>query len=141
MIFGVGSFAGVTVAGRFSDTHSQVLIVVGGTSLVIGWIAMALTAANPVFLLGLVFTQGLLGFAVGSTLITRVLYMATGAPTMGGSYATAALNAGATAGPLLGAFALGMMPGALGPVWVAVTTSGAATLLAMVLRDQTVPRQ
>ena len=99
----------------------------------LGWVAFALFATNPVALLGLVFAQGALGFTVGSTLITRVLYAAAGAPTMSGSYATAALNVGAAVGPVLAAAALSVMPGALGPVWVAVIATAAALLLAVPL--------
>lgn len=133
VLFGVGSFIGVTVAGRLSDARPRIVIVAGGSVLVLGWIALALFATNPVALLGLVFAQGVVGFAVGSTLITRVLYAAAGAPTMAGSYATAALNVGAAVGPVLAAAALGVMPGALGPVWVAVATTAAALLLTIPL--------
>ena len=133
VLFGVGSFIGVTVAGRLADARPRVVIMGGGSVLVLGWVALALFATNPVALLGLVFAQGVLGFAVGSTLITRVLYAAAGAPTMAGSYATAALNVGAAVGPILAAAALGVMPGALGPVWVAVTTTAAALLLTIPL--------
>ena len=131
VLFGVGSFIGVTVAGRLSDARPGIVIVGGGSVLVLGWVALALFATNPVALLGLVFTQGVLGFAVGSTLITRVLYAAAGAPTMAGSYATAALNVGAAAGPVLAAAALGVTSSALGPVWVAVIVTAAALLLAI----------
>ena len=133
VLFGVGSFIGVTVAGRLSDARPRIVIVGGGSVLVLGWLALAIFATNPVALLGLVFAQGVLGFAVGSTLITRVLYAAAGAPTMAGSYATAALNVGAAVGPILAAAALGVIPGALGPVWVAVTTTAAALLLTIPL--------
>lgn len=133
VLFGIGSFVGVTAAGRFSDAGPRFVIVAGGSILVLGWIAWALFASNPVALLGLVFTQGMLGFAVGSTLITRVLYAAAGAPTMAGSYATAALNVGAAVGPVLATAALGMMSGALGPVWVAVVATAVALLVAVPL--------
>lgn len=133
VLFGVGSFFGVTAAGRLSDARPRIVIVVGGSVLVLGWVALALFATNPAALLGLVFTQGVLGFAVGSTLITRVLYAAPGAPTMAGSYATAALNVGAATGPVLAAAALSVRPGALGPVWVAVIVTTAALLLAVAL--------
>lgn len=131
VLFGVGSFIGVTVAGRLSDARPRIVIVGGGSVLVLGWLALATFATNPIALLGLVFAQGVLGFAVGSTLITRVLYAAAGAPSMAGSYATAALNVGAAAGPILAATALGVVPGALGPVWVAVIVTAAALLLAI----------
>ena len=133
VLFGVGSFIGVTVAGRLSDARPRIVIVGGGSVLVLGWVALALFATNPVALLGLVFAQGVVGFAVGSTLITRVLYAAAGAPTMAGSYATAALNVGAAAGPVLASAALSVMPGALGPVWVAALATTTALLLAVPL--------
>jgi DHA1 family chloramphenicol resistance protein-like MFS transporter len=140
VLFGVGSFIGVTIGGRLSDSRPQLLIVVGGGLLLLGWIALAVFATNPAVLLGLVLTQGILGFAVGSTLITRVLYAAAGAPTMGGSYATAALNAGAAVGPVLAAASLGTTPGDLGPVWVAAATTGAALLLTLPLLPVIAPR-
>ncbi len=133
VLFGVGSFIGVTVAGRFSDSRPRIVIVGGGSILVLGWIAVAIFATNPVALLGLIFAQGVLGFAVGSTLITRVLYAAASAPTMAGAYATAALNIGAAVGPVLAAVALSVMPGALGPVWVAVVATATALLVAVPL--------
>ena len=133
VLFGVGSFIGVTVAGRLSDARPRLVVVGGGSVLVLGWVALALFATNPVALLGLVFTQGVLVFAVGSTLITRVLYAAASAPTMAGSYATAALNVGAAAGPVLASAALSVMPGALGPVWVAALATTTALLLAVPL--------
>lgn len=133
VLFGVGSFIGVNIAGRLSDSRPQLLIVVGGGLLLLGWIALAVFATNPVALFGLVLAQGILGFAVGSTLITRVLYAAAGAPTMGGAYATAALNVGAAVGPVLAAASLGTTPGDLGPVWVAAASTGAALLLTLPL--------
>ncbi|MGO2934036.1 Cmx/CmrA family chloramphenicol efflux MFS transporter [Microbacterium sp.] len=141
VLFGVGSFIGVTAAGRLSDARPRIVIVVGGSVLVLGWVALALFATNPVALLGLVFTQGVLGFAVGSTLITRVLYAAPGAPTMAGSYATAALNVGAATGPVLAAAALSVRPGALGPVWVAAIATTAALLLAVALLRRIAPAE
>lgn len=87
---------------------------------------MAPLAAHPVALLSLVFVQGGLAFAVGSTVIARVLYAAAGAPTMGSSYATAALNVGAAAGPAIGAAAFAAGAGALAPVWIAVVLTGVA---------------
>lgn len=134
VLFGAGSFAGVTVAGRLSDSRPGVVIGVGGPLLVLGWIALALVAAHAVVLLVLVFVQGALSFAVGSTLITRVLYSATDAPSMGGSYATAALNVGAACGPALAAISLGGSAGALGPVWVAAGLTASAVLASMPLR-------
>nr|WP_106814938.1 Cmx/CmrA family chloramphenicol efflux MFS transporter [Microbacterium timonense] len=133
VLFGIGSFIGVTVAGHLSDRRPRAVITVGGVLLLLGWIAMAASASQPVVLLALVPLQGILSFAVGSTLITRMLYAATEGPTMGGSYATAALNLGAAAGPLLGAATLTTTLGDVGPVWVAAFATAVALSLALPL--------
>ena len=127
VLFGAGSFAGVTVAGRFSDRRPGLVAAVCWPSLLVGWPLLALLAGNPAALLILAFVQGAMSFALGSTLITRVLYEAAGAPTLAGSYATAALNVGAAAGPLAAAATLGTAAGRLGPLWA----SGALVLLAL----------
>lgn len=131
MLFGVGSFLGVSLAGRLSDHRPGRVLAVGGPLLVLGWLTLAMLAGHPWLLLVLVLAQGVLAFAVGSTLIARVLYAAAGAPTMGGSYATAALNLGAACGPAIGA--LSLASGTLGPIWVAAGLSGIALLAALPL--------
>ncbi|MPY49343.1 Cmx/CmrA family chloramphenicol efflux MFS transporter [Streptomyces acidicola] len=134
VLFGVGSFAGVTVAGRLSDRRPGLVLAVGGPLLLIGWPALAVLADQPIALFALVFVQGTLSFALGSTLITRVLYEAAGAPTMAGSYATAALNIGAAAGPLIAATTLSTAVGNLGPLWTSGLLVAVALLIAFPLR-------
>jgi DHA1 family chloramphenicol resistance protein-like MFS transporter len=128
VLFGAGSFVGVSVAGRLADRHSRLILGAGSPLLLAGWLTLALVAPRPVALLVLVFVQGALAFAVGSTLITQVLYAATDAPTMGGAFATAALNVGAAAGPAIVAAAV-PETSSLGPVWVAAALTGVAVLV------------
>ncbi|MGX1226696.1 Cmx/CmrA family chloramphenicol efflux MFS transporter [Streptomyces ambofaciens] len=134
VLFGAGSFVGVTIAGRLSDQRPGLVLAVGGPLLLLGWPALAMLADEPVALFPLVFVQGALSFAWGSTLITRVLYEAAGAPTMGGSYATAALNAGAAVGPLAAATTLGSAAGDLGPLWASGLMIAVALLIAFPFR-------
>ncbi|MGW4821735.1 Cmx/CmrA family chloramphenicol efflux MFS transporter [Streptomyces sp. NPDC004227] len=134
MLFGAGSFVGVTAAGRLSDQRPGLVIGVGGPLLLIGWPALAVLADEPVALFALAFVQGALSFALGSTLITRVLYEAAGAPTMAGSYATAALNVGAAVGPLIAAMTLSTEVGNLGPLWTSGLLVAIALLIAFPLR-------
>lgn len=75
-----------------------------------------------------------MSFALGGTLITRVLYEAADAPTMAGSYATAALNVGAALGPLVAATTLRTAVGDLGPLWTSGLLVGLALLVAFPLR-------
>ncbi|MER7053714.1 MULTISPECIES: Cmx/CmrA family chloramphenicol efflux MFS transporter [unclassified Streptomyces] len=137
VLFGLGSFAGVTVAGRLSDQRPGTVIAVAGPLLLVGWPALAVLADEPAVLLALVFVQGALSFALGSTLITRVLYEAEGAPTMAGSYATVALNVGAAVGPLIAATTLGSGAGNLGPLWSSAFLIAVALLTALPLRTVT----
>ncbi|RKN26124.1 Cmx/CmrA family chloramphenicol efflux MFS transporter [Micromonospora musae] len=134
VLFGIGSFAGVNLGGRLADQHPGVVIAVGGPLLLLGWVALAGLAVQPVALLLLAFVQGTLSFALGSTLIARVLYEAADAPTMGGSYATAALNVGAAGGPVVAAATLGTGAGDLGPVWASAFLIAVALLVALPLR-------
>ncbi|MEV8393118.1 MULTISPECIES: Cmx/CmrA family chloramphenicol efflux MFS transporter [unclassified Streptomyces] len=132
-LFGLGSFAGVTISGRLADVRPVPLLVAGGVALLVGWAVFALTAGNPVAAGAFVFVQGSLSFAVGSTLISRVLYMATAAPTLAGGLATAAFNVGGAIGPWAGGVAIGAGLGFRAPLWVsallvalALATAGVA---------------
>ncbi|MFC9234352.1 Cmx/CmrA family chloramphenicol efflux MFS transporter [Streptomyces decoyicus] len=129
-LFGLGSFVGVGLGGRLADTRPVPLLVAGGAALLLGWTVLALTAGNPVAALVLVFVQGALSFAVGSTLVSQVLYAATGAPTLGGGFATAALNVGAAIGPWCGGAALTAGLGFRSPLWVSALLTALALVLA-----------
>ncbi|MED7923167.1 Cmx/CmrA family chloramphenicol efflux MFS transporter [Nonomuraea sp. LP-02] len=133
-LFGLGSFAGVSVAGRLSDTRPAQLLAGGGIALLAGWALLAATAGNPVAAVLLAFVQGALAFAVGSALIARALYAASGAPSLGGSFATAALNVGAAVGPALGGLALAAGLGHRSPAWAAVVLVAAALLVGVLAR-------
>lgn len=135
VMFGIGSFLGVTIAGRLSDRRPGLVLAVAGPLLLTRWIALASVASHPVMLFVLLLVQGLLSFGVGSTVITGVLYAASGAPTLGGSYATAALNAGAAAGPVLGALGLATGLGPSAPIWIAAAlTAGALVIMCLTRR-------
>ncbi|MEV5674286.1 MULTISPECIES: Cmx/CmrA family chloramphenicol efflux MFS transporter [unclassified Streptomyces] len=127
-LFGVGSFLGVTVAGRFADVRPTALIASGMVALTLGWSALALTAGSPVVALALILVQGMLAFGTGTALITRVLDQAPDAPTLAGAFSTTAFNLGATVGPWVGGLALDAGFGYRAPVWV----SGALMVLALV---------
>ncbi|WP_101257340.1 Cmx/CmrA family chloramphenicol efflux MFS transporter [Streptomyces barkulensis] len=139
VLFGAGSFAGVTVAGRLADRRPGPVLAVGGPLLMLGWPTLALLAERPAVLLALVFVQGALSFTLGATLITRVLYEAAAAPTLAGAYATAALNAGAVVGPLIAAVALTTAAGVLGPLWTSGLLVAVALLIALPARAATTP--
>ncbi|MFI1188914.1 Cmx/CmrA family chloramphenicol efflux MFS transporter [Streptomyces californicus] len=129
-LFGAGSFAGVTVAGRFADARPVAVVATGMTALVLGWAALALAAGRPVLVLALVPLLGMLAFGTGTALITRVLGLAPGAPTLAGAFSTTAFNLGATVGPWAGGLTLDAGSGYRGPVWVSVLLMALALVTA-----------
>ncbi|MEU0739412.1 Cmx/CmrA family chloramphenicol efflux MFS transporter [Streptomyces sp. NPDC006134] len=131
-LFGAGSFAGVSLAGRFADRRPGPVLAVGGAALCAGWGVLALGAGEPGPALGLVLVQGALSFGVGSTLIAQALYAAPGAPTLAGGFATAAFNVGAALGPWLGGTAIGAGFGYRSAVWVSAGLVAAALATAAV---------
>ncbi|MFC7306226.1 Cmx/CmrA family chloramphenicol efflux MFS transporter [Streptomyces monticola] len=140
-LFGLGSFVGVTVAGRIADVRPRPLLVTGSLLLLAGWPVFALVAGSPVPATILVFVQGALSFAVGSTLIARALYAATEAPTLAGGYATAAFNVGGALGPWLGGLPLTAGLGYRSPLWVSALLVALAVLVAGTARALTPHRR
>ncbi|MEU9748325.1 Cmx/CmrA family chloramphenicol efflux MFS transporter [Streptomyces niveus] len=140
-LFGVGSLVGVTVSGRVADARRSTFVVAGMVSLVVGWAALALGAVSPVAVVALVFVLGMLAFGTGSAMISQVFQLAPGATTLAGSFATAAFNVGAAAGPWLGGLTIDAGFGFRSPVWVsaalmvlALATAGASRLVAGIAR-------
>jgi DHA1 family chloramphenicol resistance protein-like MFS transporter len=133
-LFGVGSFVGVWVAGRYGDRHATRIVTFGGAALVVGWGAFAVLAAIPVAVLVVALMQGALSFAVGSTLIAASIRAASAASTMSGAFATASLNIGAAAGPIFGGLAYASAVGATGPLLVSTALAGAAAVVFTVAR-------
>ncbi|MGW3329801.1 Cmx/CmrA family chloramphenicol efflux MFS transporter [Streptomyces rubiginosohelvolus] len=139
-LFGAGAFAGVTVAGRYADAHPVAVVATGMSALTVGWAALALTAGSPVLALALVPLLGLLAFGTGTALITRVLSLAPGAPTLAGASSTTAFNLGATVGPWAGGLALGAGFGYRAPVGVSALLMLAAVLVASTTAKSRRPR-
>ncbi|MEU6019277.1 Cmx/CmrA family chloramphenicol efflux MFS transporter [Streptomyces sp. NPDC047515] len=117
-LFGLGSFVGVTAAGRLVDARPLALTTAGLVSLAAGWIGFALSAGSPFATITLVFVQGMLAFGTGTALISWVFRLAADAPTLSGSFATAAFNVGGALGPWFGGLAIGAGLGFRSPLWV-----------------------
>ncbi|ONM49973.1 Cmx/CmrA family chloramphenicol efflux MFS transporter [Nocardia donostiensis] len=100
-LFGVGSFLGVVVTGRYSDRHQRRIIVAGAVVLVGVWLLAAAVAAHSmVGVMVMSVVAGAVAFGVGSTLIATIVQTATPvAPRIAGALATTAFNVGAALGP------------------------------------------
>lgn len=116
MLFGAGACLGVALVGRIGDARAWTLLALGGPLLAGAWAALATGSGSPVILLAVVPLAGAFAFAVGGSLIALAIGAAAhDAPTMAGSYATAAVNVGAAAGPVGAGVALDHVGGFMGP--------------------------
>ncbi|RKN40376.1 Cmx/CmrA family chloramphenicol efflux MFS transporter [Streptomyces hoynatensis] len=129
--FGAGAFLGVTAAGRATDGRLGRGLVLLLCALPLGWASLAVTSSSTLPLFAAAAVQGALSFGAGTALVTRVLRVASAAPTLGGSFATAALNAGAFAGPLLAAAGTGLTGEAATAAWASAALAAAAAALAL----------
>ena len=132
-LFGLGALAGVWAAGRFGDRYATRLVPLSGAALLVGWCLFALLAQYPITVIVLAFVQGGLSFALGSTLVSRVMRNSAGAPTMSGAFATAGLNIGAATGPALGGLVYGSALGAVGPLAASAVLLAIALVVAVLL--------
>ncbi|WP_411117242.1 Cmx/CmrA family chloramphenicol efflux MFS transporter [Streptomyces sp. 058-1L] len=133
-LFGAGAFLGVTAAGRYAERWPTAFVTYGMAALALGWSALALTAARPLAVLALIPLLGMLAFGTGTALITRVLALAPGAPTLAGAFTTSAFNLGAAVGPWAGGLALDAGLGHRAPVWVSAVLMASALAVAGVRR-------
>nr|WP_207631612.1 MULTISPECIES: hypothetical protein [unclassified Actinopolyspora] len=102
VLFGLVALLGVRIAGRLSDRRPGQLVAVGGPLVLLGWIELAALAVHPLALPVLVLVQGVFSCPGqhpdrpdGTRGIRRSHH--------GGSYATTALNLGATGCPVVAA--------------------------------------
>ncbi|WP_166844110.1 MFS transporter [Isoptericola sp. BMS4] len=128
--FGAGAFVGVNATGRWAPGRERWWILAGCAALPAVWAGFALVAALPWAVAAAAVVAGAVSFAVGSSLVARIVRESAAAPVLGGSYATAALNLGAFAGPFVAGVALAAA-GATAVLWYAVAVTGGTFLLAV----------
>ncbi len=124
--FGVGAFIGVNAAGRMADGQLRQGLVLAMWALPVGWAVLAMTSTQTVPLFIVAVVQGGLSFGIGSTLVNRVMHVAADAPSLNGSFATVALNAGAFLGPLLAGAATGATGDYRDAAWVSAALAATA---------------
>jgi MFS transporter, DHA1 family, chloramphenicol resistance protein len=106
-LYGLGSLAGITIAGRTADAYPFRTLYAGAAGLVAASLALALLAGQPLAAVVAITLLGGFGFAVNPALNTRVFAEAGDAPTLATAVNISAFNVGITAGPWLGGVALG----------------------------------
>lgn len=138
-VFGVGAFLGVGATGRRAPGIERAWITVGAIAATVAWAVFGVVSGSGPGVFGGALICGMLSFAVGSALIARIVSQASGAPVLGGAYATAALNLGAVVGPMAAGLAFaagGAASGAVGVMTVAAVLTAVAALLTPLLPER-----
>ncbi|NUR95572.1 MAG: MFS transporter, partial [Kribbellaceae bacterium] len=136
-LYGLGSFIGITIGGRFADAQPFHTLFISITGLVLLSGVLAVTASVPVLAIAAITLLGGFGFAANPALNARVFSLAGDAPTLATATNFSAFNVGITAGPWLGGLAIDAGAGYPALGWIAVGTGLAA--LATVLFAAYVP--
>ncbi|WP_427893202.1 Cmx/CmrA family chloramphenicol efflux MFS transporter [Kribbella sp. GL6] len=140
-LYGLGSFIGITIGGRFADALPFHTLFISITGLVTLSAVLALTAHVAVLAIAVIVFLGAFGFAANPALNARVFSLAGDAPTLATATNFSAFNVGITAGPWLGGLALDAGAGYPTLGWIAVATGLAAlaTVLFAALVSSPVP--
>jgi DHA1 family chloramphenicol resistance protein-like MFS transporter len=131
-LYGLGSFIGITIGGRFADALPFHTLFVSITGLIVLSGLLALTADVPVLAIAVIAVLGGFGFAANPALNARVFSLAGDAPTLATATNFSAFNVGISVGPWLGGLAIGAGAGYPALGWIAVATGAAGLLTVLV---------
>jgi MFS transporter, DHA1 family, chloramphenicol resistance protein len=130
-LYGLGSFIGITLGGRFADALPFHTLFISITGLVVLSGVLAITASVAAAAIAVIALLGGFGFAANPALNARVFSLAGDAPTLATATNFSAFNVGITAGPWLGGLAIDAGAGypALGWIAVAIGLAALGTVL------------
>ena len=119
-LYGLGSFIGITLGGRFADALPFHTLFISITGLLVLSGVLAVTASVPAVAIAVIALLGGFGFAANPALNARVFSLAGDAPTLATATNFSAFNVGITAGPWLGGLAIDAGAGYPALGWIAV---------------------
>ncbi|WP_432893941.1 Cmx/CmrA family chloramphenicol efflux MFS transporter [Kribbella sp. CA-245084] len=125
-LYGLGSFIGINLGGRFADALPFHTLFISITGLIGLSALLAITASNPALAIAVIALLGGFGFAANPALNARVFSLAGDAPTLATATNFSAFNVGITIGPWLGGLAIDAGAGYPALGWIAVATGLAA---------------
>jgi MFS transporter, DHA1 family, chloramphenicol resistance protein len=131
-LYGLGSFIGITIGGRFADALPFRTLFISITGLILLSAALAVTATIPAALIAVTTLLGGFGFAANPALNARVFGLAGDAPTLATATNFSAFNVGITAGPWFGGLAIDAGAGYPALGWIAAATGALALVTVLV---------
>ncbi|RKW71439.1 MFS transporter [Galactobacter caseinivorans] len=116
--FGVGSFIGTIVGGRFGDKHPGLITILTPAVTTALLIAISATTGLPWVMTALVVVLGLFGLSANGVLIHLAVTFSGKAATLGSALAVSAFNAGTAIGTAVAGATLSSSWGIHGPAAV-----------------------
>lgn len=131
--FGVGSFIGTILGGRFGDKHPGLITILTPAVTALILVAISTTTGLPWMMAALVVLLGLFGLSANGVLIHLAVQFSGKAATLGSALAVSAFNVGTAIGTAIAGTTLaGPLgthgPAALGALIVTLTLIPATTL-------------
>ncbi|WP_367140260.1 MULTISPECIES: Cmx/CmrA family chloramphenicol efflux MFS transporter [Streptomyces] len=131
VLFGVGTFCGSALGGRFADKNLMRTLWMGMVLLAASLALFSATAHNKVLMTVTIVVFGVAGFLINPGLQTRVLNEAKGAATLASASNISAFNIGNAAGPWVAGLAISAGHGYLSPSWVGLVFALGALVTAL----------
>lgn len=138
LVYGVCSYIGNMVVGKFADKHAVAVLRIGHALLFVALAALAAFGYVQPIVLVMVIVVGFVGVTMNPALVTRVAEVG-GAGTMVSTIHTAVISAGVTLGSAVSAVTISMFGD--DPAVAMWTGAVLAVLAAMVLSTQTEVRK
>ncbi|NYD67776.1 MFS transporter [Agromyces atrinae] len=137
--FGVGSFVGAILGGRFGDAHPGVVTILVPAVTAVVLVAISLSVGAPWLMTALVVVLGLFGLSANGVLILLAVRFSGEAATLGSALAVSAFNAGTAIGTTVAGVALATPLGLQGPAMIGaaiVTTTLIPTIISRAFAEQ-----
>lgn len=126
LVFGIGSFVGVTIGGRYADRDMLVNVLVSLIAMAGALILLRLVLGSAIAATLATFLFGVTGFSIAAALNGRVFAFAGDAPTLAAAVNVSAFNVGNALGPWIGGLTIGAGLGLGAPIWASVALCLAA---------------
>jgi DHA1 family inner membrane transport protein len=130
-LFGIGTFLGSVLGGRFADRSLMGTLCAGLLLLAVMLGAFSLAAHSKPAMIATLFLFGIGSFLINPALQTRVMNETEGAPTLASTSNISAFNVGNALGPWLGGLGIGAGAGLLSPSWIGAGLAVASLVVAL----------
>ncbi|PWJ27189.1 DHA1 family chloramphenicol resistance protein-like MFS transporter [Branchiibius hedensis] len=129
--FGVGSFIGLNLGGRYADRNLLANVLISLVALAVSLLVLRASASHSTLVVAAVVLFGITGFSIASAINARVFVHAAEAPTMASAFNVTAFNVGNAVGPWLGGLVITAGLGLTAPIYASVGLSVLAFALAL----------